>query len=283
MSSTRVQTTSATSTAKAAGAGAAPTPGRAASGDDDNASDDDDDGDAPDPAAGAAGTSVKVNRLAGQEEVGLFDHNSLTLDHDMLEELMLINGVVATAATVKDEAGNLRETVLPVDNHVMWLNDCLRALKNDNEDTRPVAVQLGAWSFPQRKLAPLLLEYGSDHETVRAVLRILMHLTNPMTKKARQAALVNIDVVSVNSNAETVRDQRALKDNALKQARLLLDLKAMFLTEGLLGVLVDCIKGPIERKGANRTTQDHNLITSCVYVFKNLLCAESLVTCKCFG
>jgi len=139
---------------------------------------------------------------------------SLEVDESIVNELLLICGVIGTTTTKSktsskedssdtadragqndsNEADDDDERLVPVTDCLLWLQDLQRALRRDDDAHRPIALLIGSWKIVQTKLLPLLKSAHYDSAIVVTILKILVILTKPLTDTAKRAARMAIDV-----------------------------------------------------------------------------------------
>ena len=133
------------------------------------------------------------------------------IESNMMNELLLVVSVLGSHVSEEDEEGGVSERFVPVADCLNWLQDLQRALRSDKDDLRPIANQLGTWKVVEEKLIPIALVKRDDPDTILTLAKLFVILTKPMTKPAKQAALINIDVKSKKFSEETIQDQVSLK------------------------------------------------------------------------
>ena len=143
------------------------------------------------------------------------------IESNMMNELLLVVSVLGSHVSEEDKEGRISERFVPVADCLNWLQDLQRALRSDKDDLRPIANQLGTWKVVEEKLIPIALVKRDDPDTILTLAKLFVILTKPMTKAAKQAALINIDVKSKKFSEETIQDQVSLKVSAIKAVRLL--------------------------------------------------------------
>ncbi|GMI46686.1 hypothetical protein TrCOL_g1634 [Triparma columacea] len=195
----------------------------------------------------------------------------------MMNELLLVVSVLGSHVSEEDKEGRISERFVPVADCLNWLQDLQRALRSDKDDLRPIANQLGTWKVVEEKLIPIALVKRDDPDTILTLAKLFVILTKPMTKAAKQAALINIDVKSKKFSEETIQDQVSLKENALLQSKYLMEYKRLFLKEGLLEVFVDLMQVPLSKTEQKRDDKDNSTIELVLHLIRNLLCAEPVV------
>ena len=73
-------------------------------------------------------------------------HPEMVVDKRIVDELLLVCGVIGSTATTVDEAtGQMTEKFVPVTDCLNWLQDLQRALRRDHETYRPISLLLGQW------------------------------------------------------------------------------------------------------------------------------------------
>lgn len=124
-------------------------------------------------------------------------HPEMVVDKRIVDELLLVCGVIGATATTVDEAtGQMTEKFVPVTDCLNWLQDLQRALRRDHETYRPISLLLGQWRIVSQKLLPLVMSCRYDKAMVLTVCKILVILTKPLSEDAKRAARLTIDVKS---------------------------------------------------------------------------------------
>lgn len=131
-------------------------------------------------------TAPKVSKpLLLDENINKF----LEVDEGVINELLLVCGVIGTTKTDENE-----ERLVPVTDCLLWLQDLQRALRRDDDAHRSIALLIGSWKIVQTKLLPLLKSVYYDSAIVVTILKILVILTKPLTAMAKRAARIAVDV-----------------------------------------------------------------------------------------
>jgi timeless len=144
--------------------------------------------------------------------------SSLTVEESVVNELLLVCGVIGTTTTTtttaktKDNDNNANndddddeddddetttneeERLVPVADCLLWLQDLQRVLRRDEDAYRPIALLLASWNIVPTKLLPLLKSAHYDSAMVMTLVKILVILTKPLTDSAKKAARMVIDV-----------------------------------------------------------------------------------------
>lgn len=207
----------------------------------------------------------------------------MTVEKDVVDELLLVCGVIGTATSKGDE-------LIPVTDCLNWLQDLQRALRRDEDLYRPISLLIGKWRVIEQKLLPLVITCRYDSSIVLTVVKILVILTKPLAENTKRAGRMIIDTSS-KSKASVVKQQIKLRENALEQAQLLMEYKRVVLHHpshhkkgkegtGLLSIFVSLLAEPLSRSGASRTDSDHLTIELVLHLFRNLLSAEPLLNSK---
>jgi hypothetical protein len=207
----------------------------------------------------------------------------MTVEKDVVDELLLVCGVIGTTTNEGDE-------LIPVTDCLNWLQDLQRALRRDEDLYRPISLLIGKWKVVEQKLLPLVITCRYDSPIVLTVVKILVILTKPLAENTKRAGRMIIDTSS-KSNPSVVKQQIKLRENALEQAQLLMEYKRIFSHHpshhdkgregtGLLSIFVSLLAEPLSRSGASRTDADHLTIELVLHLFRNLLSAEPLLNSK---
>lgn len=204
----------------------------------------------------------------------------MTVDKDIVDELLLVCGVIGTASNEGDE-------LVPVTDCLNWLQDLQRALRRDEDLYRPISLLIGKWKVVEQKLLPLVMTCRYDTPLVLTVVKILVILTKPLSENTQRAGRMVIDTKSPKSNPVVVKQQIQLRDNAVEQAELLMEYKRAVVashskgnsskSNGLLSIFVSLLAEPLSKTGAARTDTDHLTIELVLHLFRNLLAAEPLL------
>lgn len=121
----------------------------------------------------------------------------MTVDKNILDELLLVCGVIGTTTTQGSE-------IVPVTDCLNWLQDLQRALRRDDEHYRPISLLLGDWKIVQQKLLPLVLSCRYDTAMILTVCKILVILTKPLAENTVRAGKAVIDVKKKGNDPEYV-------------------------------------------------------------------------------
>jgi len=113
----------------------------------------------------------------------------MSVDKNIVDELLLVCGVIGTTLDEKDE-------LVPVTDCLNWLQDLQRALRRDDDLYRPVSLLLGQWKVVEQKLLPLILHARYDSTLVLTVCKILVILTKPLAENTVRAGKMVIDTKS---------------------------------------------------------------------------------------
>ena len=128
-----------------------------------------------------------------------FKHPEMVVDKRIVDELLLVCGVIGSTVTTVNEAnGQMTEKFVPVTDCLNWLQDLQRALRRDHETYRPISLLLGQWRIVSQKLLPLVMSCRYDKAMVLTVCKILVILTKPLSEDAKRAGRLTIDVKSKN-------------------------------------------------------------------------------------
>lgn len=112
----------------------------------------------------------------------------MTADKDIVEELLLVCGVIGT--TDETEEGG---AFVPVTDCLNWLQDLQRALRRDDDLYRPISLLLAQWNVVEQKLLPLVLNCRYDTDIVLTVAKILVILTKPLSETTARAGRMVIN------------------------------------------------------------------------------------------
>ena len=166
---------------------------------------------------------------------------------------------------------------------------------------------LGKWKVAAQKLLPLAAGPARhDRKLVLTVCKILTILTKPLSAEAQKAGRLVLDVRSGKVDDAVLAAQRTLRDNALAQADLLVEYKALFVRHpshrhafrtdadgdrrpgataapagrgrGLLATFTGLLAEPLARIGSARTAEDHLAIELVLHLVRNLLSIAPLGT-----
>lgn len=206
----------------------------------------------------------------------------MVVEKEIVDELLLVCGVIGTTTGEADE-------LVPVTDCLNWLQDLQRALRRDDDSFRPISLLIGKWKVVEQKLLPLVLTCRYDNAIVLTVVKILVILTKPLAEATKTAGKFIIDT-SGRADPALLRHQMQLRENALEQARLLVEYKRIIVDHashhsekqgtGLLSIFVSLLAEPLSRSGASRTEADHLTIELVLHLFRNLLAAEPILNGK---
>ena len=122
---------------------------------------------------------------------------------EIVDELLLVCGVIGTTiestSSTNEKNGsnaNSAPTIVPVTDCLNWLQDLQRALRRDDDCTRPISLLLGQWNVVQHKLLPLVLQARYDTAIVLTVCKILVIVTKPLNDTTIRAGQMIIDTKS---------------------------------------------------------------------------------------
>lgn len=218
---------------------------------------------------------VGRNSIRSAEQVV---HDHLEVSENVVNELLLICSVIGST----DDDG----AFIPVTDCLNWLQDLQRALRRDDDTTRTIALLLGSWQVVQTKLLPIVLACQYDSALVMTVVKLLVILTKPLSGGAQKAAKLVLDVKRSKSKKQPItkaymKEHRRLKENALNQAKRLIEYKRSFVDSkhaGVLKIFVSLLTEPLARTGSSRTEADHMTIELVLHLFRNLLSAGHVQT-----
>jgi Timeless protein len=125
-------------------------------------------------------------------------HKRMTVDKNIVDELLLVCGVIGTTTTTDDTIGNSisEQQLVPVTDCLNWLQDLQRCLRRDDDLYRPISLLLGQWKVVQQKLLPLIQHSRYDTAMVLTVCKILVILTKPLAANTVNAGRMAIDTKS---------------------------------------------------------------------------------------
>lgn len=109
----------------------------------------------------------------------------MTVDKNVVEELLLVCGVLGTADEVTGQ-------LVPVEDCLNWLQDLQRALRRDDDLYRPISLFLGDLKVVEQKLLPLVISCRYDTALVLTVCKILVILTKPLSENTVRAGRMEI-------------------------------------------------------------------------------------------
>jgi timeless len=138
----------------------------------------------------AAPTAQKVtpprttNPASGRSS---YTNPSLTVDKSIVNELLLVCGVIGSTVDPKTQE------MIPVEDCINWLQDLQRALRRDEDAFRPISLLLGQWKIVEQKLLPLVLSCRYNTPLILTIVKILVILTKPISDNAKNAAGMIID------------------------------------------------------------------------------------------
>jgi len=116
----------------------------------------------------------------------------MTVDKNVVDELLLVCGVIGTETESTDAAAG-QKCIVPVTDCLNWLQDLQRALRRDDDLYRPISTLLGDWKVVQKKLLPLVLSCRYDTSMVLTVCKILVILTKPLAENTIRAGRMVVD------------------------------------------------------------------------------------------
>lgn len=161
-------------------------------------------------------SSAKRSQLPQSQSPFKASHPEMTVDKRIVDELLLICGVIGSTATTSTSTstneGDDNDTVndnnreqekdqeqpefIPVTDCLNWLQDLQRALRRDSDTYRPIGLLLGQWRVVSQKLLPLVVNCSYDSALVLTICKILVILTKPLAEGARRAGGLVLDVKS---------------------------------------------------------------------------------------
>lgn len=164
----------------------------------------------PKPAARAAYKDAPKQRKiivtpAGPRHIDASLLKRMTVDKNIVDELLLICGVIGTTTTDNEDS---EEKLIPVAECLYWLQDLLRCLRRDVDLYRPISLLLGQWRVVPQKLLPLVMHSRYDTDTVLTVAKILVILTKPLSVNTVNAGRMVIDTKSGKTSDRCVVTRR---------------------------------------------------------------------------
>lgn len=167
---------------------------------------------------------------------------AMNVDKKMLQELLLVSGALGSTETEELPDGTVAVRFIRGKECLQWLQDLQRAIRQDNESTRDICIQLASYNVLSDKLVPLLLQSQDDSEVILTLLRIFVMLTLPLTPAAIEASKASILPDQGGSSSSSVKKKtlqlaedgitpamlRAKKENAYLQVEALLKHKVCF-------------------------------------------------------
>jgi len=122
---------------------------------------------------------------------------SEVISRPLQRELFLVCSVLGSKVEETDPStGEIFERFIPVEDAASWLQDLQRAIKRDDDQTRPISLLLSSWNVLPTTLIPLVLSQPDDESIVRTMAKVFVILTKPLTEVARKAARFNVDTKS---------------------------------------------------------------------------------------
>lgn len=254
------------------------------------------------PGAPAAGV------VAGAKPSAMPHFPDMAVPPKVVAEILL---TCTSMGTVEVDPAAGREVYVPTQDCRAWLADLQRVLGRDHAAYRPVGLLLGKWKVAAQKLLPLAAGPARhDRKLVLTVCKILTILTKPLSAEAQKAGRLVLDVRSGKVDDAVLAAQRTLRDNALAQADLLVEYKALFVRHpshrhafrtdadgdrpgdrpgataaapagrgrGLLATFTGLLAEPLARIGSARTAEDHLAIELVLHLVRNLLSIAPLGT-----
>ena len=127
--------------------------------------------------------------------------NTMTVDKQIVDELLLVCGVIGTTTTIPSNDGdhhhnNVTTTIVPVTDCVQWLQDLQRCLRRDDDVTRPISSLLHSWNIVVQKLLPLVVHTQYDSTLIITISKILVLLTKPLHVQTIRAGRMMIPASS---------------------------------------------------------------------------------------
>ena len=128
--------------------------------------------------------------------------NTMTVDKQIVDELLLVCGVIGTTTTIPSNDGdhhhhhNVTTTIVPVTDCVQWLQDLQRCLRRDDDVTRPISRLLHSWNIVVQKLLPLVVHTQYDSTLIITISKILVLLTKPLHVQTIRAGRMMIPASS---------------------------------------------------------------------------------------
>jgi Timeless protein len=135
-------------------------------------------------------------------------NRTMTVDKQIVDELLLVCGVIGTTTKVPSNTGNggggdhddNSFTIVPVTDCVQWLQDLQRCLRRDDDVTRPISLLLHSWNIVVQKLLPLVYNTQYDTTLIITICKIIVLLTKPLHVQTINAGRMMIHTKSSTSN-----------------------------------------------------------------------------------
>ena len=138
-------------------------------------------------------------------------HRAMTVEKQIVDELLLVCGVIGTTTKVPstavgsnaDDDDDVNYTIVPVTDCVQWLQDLQRCLRRDDDVTRPISLLLHSWNIVVQKLLPLVYNTQYDTTLIITICKIIVLLTKPLHVQTIRAGRMMIHTKSSNANHMT--------------------------------------------------------------------------------
>ena len=139
-------------------------------------------------------------KTSSTEAVYTNHSRAMTVDKQIVDELLLVCGVIGTTTKVpshtsngdNDDDTNNHFTIVPVTDCVQWLQDLQRCLRRDDDVTRPISLLLHSWNIVVQKLLPLVHHTQYDTTLIITICKIIVLLTKPLHAQTIQAGRMMI-------------------------------------------------------------------------------------------
>jgi hypothetical protein len=141
---------------------------------------------------------------AAENATSSFESESLrtrmTVDKNIVDELLLVCGVIGTTTTTKI-AGSAEDTtqIVPVTDCLQWIQDLQRCLRRDDDLYRPISILLQSWNIVASKLLPLLLYAQYDTTMLITLCKIFVILTKPLHTQTIRAGRMILNTKQVSA------------------------------------------------------------------------------------
>lgn len=99
----------------------------------------------------------------------------LTVDKNIVDELLLVCGVIGTTTEEGDAT-----RIIPVTDCLQWIQDLQRCLRRDDDIYRPISILLKSWNILSSKLIPLALCSQYDTAMLTTLCKVFVILTKPL-------------------------------------------------------------------------------------------------------
>jgi timeless len=243
---------------------------------------------------GISTVSSASKKVTPPKSRGTKAHNHTYKNPHLSVEKSVVNELLLVCSVIGSTVDPISQKIVPVEDCINWLQDLQRALRRDEDAYRPISLLLGQWKVVEQKLIPLVLSCRYNTPLILTIVKIFVILTKPLSESSIKAARVLINAKNNNTDPNVIREQAALRENALEQSKLLVEYKRLFVTHpshysnregrpnktstkeaqgGLLSIFVSLLAEPLSRTGVQRSANDHLTIELILHLFRNLLSA----------